>query len=163
MELRKIDLEKYSYPLRTLLLGNIDTWQSMLNVIEGLTPEQLQYKHQGIEQRSIAEMVVHAIDTQYGFYTKHLVLGENIPPALYPDLSKTADEAFKMIGETFEKTLALWEKLTPEDFSKEIKTDWGQILTGELALLQSITHTHYHVSEICFLRGLGGFPTKVMG
>ena len=85
-----------------------------------------------------------------------------MPPNLYKKPVKTVREAQKRIAETFQKTVELWEKLTPEDFQKEIQTEWGQVLTGELALFQSITHTHYHVSEICFLRGLGGFPTMAM-
>lgn len=144
-------------------MGNVDTWSSILAVIADLTSEQLAYKHLGIKQRSIAEMVSHALDTQYGFYTRHLVMGEETPASLYPEPPKTTEEAQKRIVETFAKTVALWEKLKPEGFQKEIQTEWGQVLTEELALFQSITHTHYHVSEICFLRSLGGFPTTVMG
>ncbi|PIR25941.1 MAG: hypothetical protein COV41_02435 [Candidatus Brennerbacteria bacterium CG11_big_fil_rev_8_21_14_0_20_43_10] len=163
MKLPKIDFEKYNYPLRTLLLGNSDTWQAMSAVIEDLTQKQFAYQYTQIKQRSIAQMLDHAMDTQYGFYTKKLVMGEDLPPNLYKKPVKTVREAQKRIAETFQKTVELWEKLTPEDFQKEIQTEWGQVLTGELALFQSITHTHYHVSEICFLRGLGGFPTTAMG
>lgn len=163
MELPKIDFTKHRYPLRTLLLGNTDTWSAMLEVIEDLTPEQLIYKHPGIKQRRIAEIIDHALDTQSGFYTKHLVLGEEVPPTLYKNPPATSKEAQRRIAETFEKIMKLWQNLTDKDFAKEIKTEWGQVLTGELALFQSITHTHYHVSEICFLRGLGGFPTSALG
>jgi len=163
MELSKIDFSKYEYPLKTLLLGNEDTWNSILDVISDLTAEQLFYKHSNIEQRSIVEIINHALDTQYGFYTKHLVLGEEMPSSLYEDLPKTAEAAQSRIVETYKKILELWEDISQDIFKKEIHTEWGQVLTGELALFQSITHTHYHVSEICFLRGLGGFPTKVMG
>lgn len=162
MELQKIDFTKFSYPLRLLLEGNSDTWYSLLSVIEDLTPDQLTYKHPGFEQRTIAEMINHAVDTQYSFYTQQLVLGQPYKQ-LYSDLPKTVEEAQARIGDTFAKTVELWQGLKPEDFTKEITTEWGQTLTGELALFQSITHTHYHVSEICFLRGLGGFPTKAMG
>lgn len=91
------------------------------------------------------------------------MLGEAVPENLYPDLPKTAQGAQQRIIETYQKTIELWQNLGQEDFQKEIKTEWGQVLTGELALFQSITHTHYHVSEVCFLRSLGGFPTSVMG
>ena len=173
MELPKIDFVNINYPLKILLLGNQDTWGSMLAVIADLTPEQLTYKASGLAsfaykhpnyvQRNIAEMINHALDTQYGFYTKHLVLGEDLPEPLYKNLAQSAVEAQLRIIETYQKVVDLWGKLTAQDFTKEIKTEWGQTLTGELALFQSITHTHYHVSEICFLRGLGGFPTQVMG
>lgn len=163
MELPKIDFAKHEYPLKALLLSNEDTWSSMLSVISDLTPEQLVYKHPDIEQRNIAEMINHALDTQYGFYTKHLVLSEEMPANLYEDLPKTIEEAQSRIVETYKKIVELWENISQDIFKKEINTEWGQVLTGELALFQSITHTHYHVSEICFLRGLGGFPTKVMG
>jgi uncharacterized damage-inducible protein DinB len=163
MELPKIDFTNISYPLKTLLLGNQDSWGSMLAVIADLTPEQLIYKHPNLVQRSIAEMLNHALDTQYGFYTQELVLGEKSPKPLYENLAKTAEEAQQRIIDTYQKVFGLWKKLGEKDFAKEIKTEWSQTLTGELALFQSITHTHYHVSEICFLRGLGGFPTQVMG
>lgn len=162
MKLQKIDFNKFGYPLRLLLEGNTDTWYSLLSVIEDLTPNQLVYKHPGLEQRTIVEMINHALDTQYSFYTQNLVLGQPYQQ-LYLGLPQTVGEAQKRIGDTFTKTVKLWQDLKPEDFVKEIKTEWGQTLTGELALFQSITHTHYHVSEICFLRGLGGFPTKAMG
>ena len=162
MKLTKIDFSKFSYPLKVLLEGNTDTWYSLLSVIEDLTPQQLVYKHPNYAQRCIAEMINHALDTQYGFYTQNLVLGQSYQP-LYADLPGTVTEAQKRIAETFAKTVEVWKSLQPKDFIKEIKTEWGQTLAGELALFQSNTHTHYHVSEVCFLRGLGGFPTKVMG
>lgn len=163
MELLKIDLSKHKYPLRLLLAGNEDTWYSMLTVIEDLKPKQLAYKHEGIKQRSIAEMINHTLDTQYGFYTKHLVLGAKMPADLYKNLPKSVKEAQKRITDTYKKIVRLWRGLTQKDLKKKIHTEWGQILTGEQALFQSITHTHYHVSEICFLRGLGGFPTTALG
>ena len=162
MELQKINFAKFNYPLCLLLEGNSDTWYSLLSVIKDLTPDQLAYKHSGSNLRTIAEMINHALDTQYSFYTQNLILGQPYKQ-LYSDLPKTVEEAQKRIGDTFTKIVELWQDLKPQDFTKEIKTEWGQTLTSELALFQSITHTHYHVSEICFLRGLGGFPTKAMG
>ena len=162
MGLSKLDFTKFAHPLRLLLEGNFDTWSSMLAVIEDLTPEQLSYNHPNYEQRTIAQMITHAIDTQYSFYTQTLVLGRKYKE-LKLKLPKTKNEAIKMIVKTFKTTTNLWKNLKPKDFTKEIHTEWGQVLTGELALFQSITHTHYHVSEICFLRGIGGFPTKAMG
>jgi len=163
LKLPTIDFSTYKYPLRFLLLGNEDTWSAFLQVIEDLTPDQLAYKHQDYSQRTIAEMVNHALDTQYGFYTQHVVLGNPIPENLYKDLPKTTEEGIKRVVEVYKKTCNLWKGLNEDVFRKEIKTEWGQVLTGELALFQSVTHTHYHLSEICFLRGLGGFPTQVMG
>jgi len=163
MKLVELDFSKYEYPLKTLLTGNADTWWSMSAVVKDLTPQQLKYSHPGIKQRSIAEMVDHALDTQYGFYTKHLVMGEELPDPLYNVPAADASEAQQRIADTYKKMVELWIGLTKADFQKEIPTEWGQVLTGESALFQSITHTHYHVSEICFLRSLGGFPTEVLG
>lgn len=163
MELPKIDFSQISYPLKTLLLGNEDTWGSMVAIVSDLTPEQLRYAHPNINQRSIAEMVNHALDTQYGFYTRKLVLCEDLPKPLYEGLPETAKDALQRISDTYLKVVELWKGIDQEKLSQEIKTEWGQTLTGELALFQSITHTHYHVSEIVFLRSLGGFSTSVMG
>lgn len=162
MELPKINFAKFDYPLKLLLIGNADTWGAFLAVIEDLTPEQLAYKHPGLKLRSIAEMTNHALDCQYGFFTQKLALGK---PGfeLYREAPKTVKEVQQRVIETYAKTVKLWQGFGAKDFTREIKTPWGQVLTGELALFQSITHTHYHVSEICFLRGLGGFATVVMG
>ena len=162
MQLPKIDFSKYSYPLRLLLIGNEDAWNNICAAVADLTSKQLSYKHPGIKQRSIAGMVNHALDCQYGFYTKSLLLGEEYK-ILELSLPKTVEEAVKNVVDIYKKTLEIWEKLDKKEFQREIKTEWGQVLTGELALFQSITHTAYHLSEICFLRGLGGFPTNVMG
>lgn len=163
MNLPNIDFSKFSQPLKLLLEGNQDTWSSMLSVVGDLNPDQLIYKYPNYNQRSISEMVNHALDTQFGFYTKNLILGQKESEPLFYNLAKTADEAQKRIIDTYIKTIDLWTGLNDEVFNKEIMTEWGQVLTGELTLFQSITHTHYHVSEICFLRGLGGFSTTVMG
>ena len=162
VELPKTNLSNIPYPLKTLLVGNEDTWNSFIAVISDLTPKQLAYKYPNYSQRSISEMINHALDTQFCFYTISLVVGDEYK-ALDLVLPKTANEAFKNILEIYKKTVGVWKELKQTDFQKEIKTDWGQIMTVELTLFQSITHTHYHLSEICFLRGLGGFPTKVMG
>ena len=162
MKLPKIVFSKYDYPSKLLLIGNEDVWNNFCAVVEDLTPEQMSYKHSGIKQRSIAEIVNHALDCQNSFYTKSLVLGKKYEE-LKMSLPKTAKKAQKSIVEVYKRTLEIWEKLDKKDFQKEIKTEWGQVLTGELALFQSVTHTAYHLSEICFLRGLGGFPTNVMG
>lgn len=162
MELPKVDLTGLNYPLKTLVWGSWDSWNNLMLVIEDLTEEQLNYCHPNIEQRSIKAMVKHAIDTPYAFFTKVLVLGEKYQEIDLNSVDSLAGLQNKAV-EYFQKTIDLWKTLTPEDLNKEIKTEWGQVLTGEQALIQAISHTNYHVSEICFLRGLGGFPTKVMG
>lgn len=162
MELPKHNFSKEKCPLKTLFLGNKDTWDSVVTVIQDLKSKQLSYKHSSYKHRTIAEMINHALDTQYSFYTNNLVLGKKYQVLKLP-LPKTADAAFHNILKIYKKTVDLWRGLGNKDLTKKIKTEWGQTLTGELALFQSITHTHYHLSEICFLRGLGGFPTDVMG
>ena len=73
MALPKIDFSQFSQPLKVLLKGNEDTWNSLLAVVSDLTPEQVSYKHPGASQRSIAEMIDHAIDSQHNFYTQTLI------------------------------------------------------------------------------------------
>ena len=163
MTLPKLPTAGYQYPLKLLLIGNEDTWNSMLSVISDLTPEQFTYKHPGIKQRSIREIISHTLSTQYYFYTEHLVLGQKLSKQDPITQPKDIAEAQKQIINTYRQVTKLWQQLKPELFTQEIKTDWGQVMTCELVLFQSITHTHYHVSEINFLRGLGGFSTQVMG
>lgn len=162
MKLKTIDYQKTEYPMKTLLMGNEDTWVSLLEVIEDLTDEQLKFKSkENPKQRSIAEIIKHIPETQYGFYTLTLVLEK--PEEVIFDEPQTVEEAKKVLSDAYQKIVSTWQKATKEQLERKFTTEWGQELTGELALFQSITHTHYHVSEICFLRGCGGFPTEVMG
>lgn len=162
MELETIDYKKIDYPMKTLLMGNEDTWWGLLSVIEDLTDEQLKFKSkENPNQRSIAEIIKHVPETQYGFYTLKLVLEK--PGEVVFDEPQTVEEAKKTLTNAYQKTISTWQKITKKQLERKFTTEWGQELTGELALFQSITHTHYHVSDICFLRGCGGFPTKVMG
>ena len=162
MKLETIDYQKIEYPMKTLLMGNEDTWSGLLAVIEDLTDEQLKFKStENPNQRSIAEIIKHVPETQYGFYTLILVLEK--PGEVVFDKPQTVEEAKKMLADAYQKTVSTWLKITKEQLERKFTTEWGQELTGELALFQSITHTHYHLSEICFLRGCGGFPTKAMG
>jgi len=163
MELPKIDYFKSEYPLKTLLMGNEDTWGSLVGVVEDLTDDQLQFKSKENPGRSIAEIIQHIPDTQYLFYTRSLVMEEKYAGPMFPKAPKTTKEAFDLLSDAYQKIVGVWQKITPKQLKREFETEWGQKLNGELALFQSITHTHYHVSEICFLRGCGGFPTKAMG
>lgn len=162
MKLETIDYQKIDYPMKTLLMGNEDTWPSLVDVIEDLTDEQLKFKSkENPSQRSIAEIIKHVPETQYGFYTLTLVLEK--PEEVVFDEPQTVEEAKKMLADAYQKTALTWQKISKEQLERKFATEWGQEMTGELALFQSITHTHYHVSEICFLRGCGGFSTEVMG
>lgn len=163
MELPKVDYSEIKYPLKTLLAGNEDTWSGLMAVVEDLTDDQLQFKSKENPGRSIAEIIQHIPDTQYLFYTKSLVMEEKYSGPMYPEAPKTTAEAVKILAEAYNKIADTWQNLTQEQLKRKFDTEWGQKLSGELALFQSITHTHYHVSEICFLRGCGGFPTKAMG
>lgn len=163
MDLPKIDYSRIEYPLRTLLAGNEDSWSSLVGVVEDLTDDQLQFKSKENPGRSIAEIIQHIPDTQYLFYTKSLVMEEKYSGPMYLEVPKTTAEVLDLLTEAYSKIVEAWQKITPKQLEREFDTEWGQKLSGELALFQSITHTHYHVSEICFLRGCGGFPSEVMG
>lgn len=161
MNLPKYNFSKIKDPLRILLLGNEATWKTILAVISDLSSEQLAYKHPKYAQRSIAEMILHAMDAQYAFFTRHLLMGEKYTS--FKKVPKTTKAAEKAIVKIYKSIVRDWKRFTQKDLKKKFKTDWGAALTGEIALFESITHTYYHISEICSLRGLGGFPTKAMG
>lgn len=159
--LKTKDYKKYKYPLRLLLEGNSDAHSQLYSVVESLKDEHLGYKHPKVKNRTIGEMVSHAICTQYGFYTCSLVIGKECKCECGEP--KTVKEALELIQKNLDEITKLWKKFTKEELQKEIKTEWGQVMSKELALFQSIEHIVYHVGEICFIAGIGGFYKGVLG
>lgn len=162
MTLPAVDWKGKQYPLRSLLMLNEDVYDALISVVQDLTLEQLNFSRPEIPNRTIAQIIDHLLDTQYRFFLKELIFGEKEPNSKLIS-AKSETELQKRISKYYQKTVGLYQKIKPEDFRKVINTPWGQKLSVELAAFQGITHTYYHVSEICFLRGLGGFYNKALG
>lgn len=155
------DLAKYSYPYKLLLEGLADSHSKLYSVIESFKDKNLTYKNSAVKNRNIGEMVSHIVCAQVCFYTQKLVQGEDIKCECF--VPKTIKEALEMIQENLDRISRIWTEIDEKEFEKEVRTEWGQVMTKEVALLQSIEHTMYHVGEICFLAGMGGFYKGVLG
>lgn len=160
--LPKIELKEKSYPLRSILMLNEDIYKALVSVTEDLTLEQLNFTKPEVPNRKIEEMINHLLDCQYRFYLKELIFGEKQEEPKF-NLVQNPRELLGRITDYYQKIVNLYQKIEPKDFDREITTSWGQKLTVELACFQAITHAYYHVSEICFLCGLGGFYNQALG
>lgn len=159
--LKTKNYKKYKYPLRLLLEGNSDAHVQLYSVVESLRDKHLKYKHADVKNRNIGEMISHALCTQYCFYSHQLVLGRECKCA--HKTPKTIKVALDMIQKNLDDVLKLWEGMSKDELQREFKTEWGQVMSKELALFQSIEHIMYHVGEICFMAGIGGFYKGVLG
>ena len=148
-----------TYPARILIEGNRSTINDLCGVVATFTDDNLKYKHQ--DSRTIAEIIQHIICSQNCMYLNSFVLGKKTKCNCHTP--KTVKEAIKAINGLDPYFAEVVNSLESEDYQVKFKTEWGQELTKELALFQSVTHTSYHISEICFLAGLGGFYKNTMG
>jgi hypothetical protein len=148
-----------TYPLSLLIEGNIDAHSQLYEVLSSFKDKDLTYKFK--DNRTISEMISHTLCTQYCFYTHTLVLGKECKcPHSNP---RTVNKATGMIEKNLDDVTKIWSQLKEKSFKEEFKSEWGQILTKELALFQSIEHFMYHVGEICLTAGIGGFYRGTLG
>jgi len=162
MNFPKNDFSSVQQPLKILLEGNEVTWKSFWDVVGELKPKHFTYKHPNIEHRTISAMVNHALDAHYSFFTLSLLHEKKYKPLKLVS-PKNSSQAQKNIATVYKKIVKDWMKLTDKQLKKKYKTDWGAVLKGDMVIFEAINHAYYHLSEICFVRGLGGFPTKLMG
>lgn len=157
-----INWQDKPYPIKSILMLNEDVYTALVSVIKDLTSEQLNFSQTDVHNRTINQMIDHLLDSQYRFFTKELIFGEKEPE---PNFSPTASiaEVQQRITDYYQKIVDLYTKINPSAFSRKIATPWGQELTVELVAFQGVTHAYYHVSEICFLCGIGGFYNKALG
>jgi hypothetical protein len=156
------DWQNKPYPLKSILMLNEDVYNALVLVTEDLTLEQLNFVKPEVPNRKVEEMVNHLLDCQCRFYLQELIFGEKQEELKFNPVQNPV-ELQERITEYYQKMVNLYQKIDPRDFGREIITSWGQKLTVELACFQAITHVYYHVSEICFLRGLGGFYNQALG
>ena len=162
MTLPSVDWQGKPYPLKSILMLNEDVHNALISVVKDLTPEQLNFSRPEIPNRTIAQMINHILDAQHRFFLKELIFKEKeAEPKFEP--AKNINELLQRIEKYYQNIVNLYQKINPADFGKVIETSWGQKLSIELAAFQGITHTYYHVSEICFMCGLGGFYNKALG
>lgn len=162
MALPAVSWQDKPYPLKSILMLNEDVYNALIAVTEDLTLEQLNFSRSDIPNRTIIQMVNHLLDAHYRFFLKELVFRKKDEESKSPSIANPT-ELQQRIGEYYQKIIDLYQDINPADFGNVIETPWGQKSTVELIAFQGITHAYYHVSEICFLRGLGGFHNQALG
>lgn len=161
MSMKIPSLKKMSYPQRLLIEGASDAHAQLYSVIESFKDADLSYKHKK-DDRSIAEIVSHALCCQYCWYTRELVLEKETQPCTCR-AEKSVVKTLKNIQQNQKRVAQTWKQISQKELQKEFKTEWGQVMTKELALFQSVEHMMYHVGEICYIAGLGGFYKGTLG
>jgi hypothetical protein len=142
-----------------LIEGNNATLGDLYSVLETFNDKNLQYKYK--DSRTIAQIIKHIACSQNCMYLDEFILGEKGKCTCQEP--KTIKQALKIVQDLKVYYAKIVKGLDKDELAKTFTTEWGQSLTKELALFQSITHTAYHISEICFLAGLGGFYKGTLG
>lgn len=150
-----------TYPYKLLLEGNADAHSQLYSVVETFKDEHLSYKNPDVKSRTCGEIISHTVCTQSCFFTNSLVLGKK--EKCECKVPASIDDALKMIQGNLMNMSKTWQDISVEELETEITTEWGQIMSKELALFQSIEHFMYHVGELCFLAGMGGFYQGTLG
>lgn len=161
MALKSPNTNNLDYPHKLLIEEAADAHSQLYSVIESFKDSNLKFRLPNSENRSIVEMLSHALCTQLCFYTKELVLGQK--DKCRCKTPKTINEALNSIQQNLDEISKIWTNIPVEELQKEFKTEWRQVMTKELALLQSVEHMMYHIGEICFLSGLRGFYKGILG
>ena len=142
-----------------LILGNNSTLDDLVSVLKTFKDEHLSARYKG--SRTIAEILQHIHCSQNCMYLNDFIM--NNKRNCECNAPKTIKEAISNIEEMKSYFTQIIKELNETDFKKEFTTEWGQDLTKEKALFQSITHTSYHLSEICFIAGLNNFYQGTLG
>lgn len=161
MPIKKSDFKKYEYPYKLLLEGAADVLGQMYSVVETFKDEDLKYENPDIKNRTIGEMIYHSLCAQICFYTHEVLL--NKKEECKCKVPETIKEALEMIHSNLDTITKIWPQIRKDKLNEVFKTDWGQTMTKENAMLQSVTHMMYHIGEICFLAGIGGFYKGTLG
>ncbi|HHV80209.1 MAG: DinB family protein [Dictyoglomi bacterium] len=123
---------------------------SLLDVLEGLTPEQAMWKPEGKDIHSIEEIVNHIISGEQ--FIVSALGGEK------PSYEENAEESMSW-KDTVRKLEDVHNRLTSLLKEKDINLDdripgedspWGEMLFGVLA------HCCYHTGQIIILKALQG-------
>jgi hypothetical protein len=153
--------EGITEPLKTLIEGNADTYQSLFSVIASFEDKNLEFKSPHNSTRTISEIVQHTLDCQINFYLNKLVLKKE--SSFQCSKPETVENALNEIQKVHDEVVSLLNTLVNVDLEEIISTEWGQSFSKKVAIFQSIWQLGYHTSEICFLAGIGGFYKGVLG
>jgi hypothetical protein len=128
---------------------------SLYRVIEDLTNDQLEYIASAIDERSIAEVAIHANESLLGFTLCAAGHGwpeaQNIPITVAGLLLR-----FNETHELIDQTLA---NLTEGTLEETFTLPWGQEVAAFEAIADGLAHGLIHVGAIEGIRAIGGFPT----
>ena len=141
---------------------NIDVHSQLYSVIETLKDEHLKFKIDTYD-RTIGSILSHTLSTQEHFFIGFLALGNKTEADYKEPTVTTIKEAVKLIQDNLNSTTKLISGISAEELKKEIKTEWGQVMSKELAIWQGITQITLHTGEICVMAGIGGFYKGTLG
>lgn len=142
-----------------LIEANNMALTDLYNVISSLSEADLSYRFNKL--RNIKEILTHIKCSQNCLYiNKYVLQNENVCDC--KDLNKINDILI-MIENLKLFFIEAINKISEKDLNEKVTTEWGQTLTKRQLFIQITAHTYYHISEICFISGLGGFYKNVLG
>jgi hypothetical protein len=150
---------------KALLLTINERFQSTLSAMLGdLTDAQMQTNASAIDERTIAEVALHAYSNLLGIGT--VVAGkewslEQWPISDWPThLARPATTAalLTLLGDLHAQARALLQSLPASALDHTVTLPWGMQPGGE-AVIDALLHGLHHVDAIGGIRALAGFPT----
>lgn len=150
---------------KALLLTIQGRYQSALSaILSDLTDAQMQTKAPAIDERTIAEVAIHAYSNVFGIGT--VVAGrewslEQWPISDWPNhLARPTTTAalLTLLGEFHAQAQTLLENISASRLDHTVALPWGEQLGGE-AMIDALLHGLHHVGAIGGIRALAGFPT----
>lgn len=128
---------------------------ALTGVLAGLEDDQIAYRAPAIDERSIAEVALHAYGSLLGFAS--VVAGREWPD----DLPAPGEAArlLALVDDRCGRVDALLAALPDAALAREVTLPWGQRITGFDAIADGLGHVFVHAGNLGGIRAIGGFPT----
>ncbi|MSQ24492.1 MAG: hypothetical protein EXR58_08125 [Chloroflexi bacterium] len=144
---------------KELLLTNNNIVQNQLTrICSDLTDAQVSYGHEAVDERGIANVVVHL----YGGVLNRscALLGIDRDPV--PELPQTTAGLLAYVDTAHARANELIGRITDAQLSGVVKVGSNE-LVGANAMLDIYAHAFRHVGNVLDARHLGGFETHALG
>jgi hypothetical protein len=148
-----------------LLLTMEERFHTALNVMVGdLADPQVQAKAPVVDERTIAEVAIHAYSNMLGIGA--VVAGKEWSLDQWPisdwpiHLARptTVSSLLALLDTLHTQARADLENLSPFALDQTVTLPWGEQQGGE-AIIDALLHGMHHVDAIGSIRAIAGFPT----
>lgn len=127
---------------------------SLHTAIEHLTDEQLRFSAPTVDERSIAEVAIHAYDSLHSFVSSVA----NLSWPATPTIPNTLTDLNTRLNEVHDLVDQMLANLSSEALIENIILPWGQEIAGLGVIADGLAHGLVHTGTIAGIRAIGGFP-----